>query len=71
MVSCGAHCRGCGTCFSSTKTFDAHRTGSFRDHERHCLDPAEVTRLVARQGVCRVGPETVKTTVYGSPDRET
>lgn len=71
MASCGAHCRGCDCCFSGTKTFDAHRTGSFKNHERRCLDPEGVEKLVGRPGTCRVGAKAEKTTVYGSLERET
>lgn len=71
MASCGAHCRACDRCFSGTKAFDAHRAGSFRDGERHCLDPEGVEKLTARPGACRVDRRPAKATVYGSPDRET
>lgn len=36
----------CPTClfvFTSTSAFDKHRTGSFKDNSRRCMDKAEMT----------------------------
>lgn len=73
MHNCGAHCRGCDTCFSSTRTFDAHRAGDFGKHNRRCLDPDKVSKLVGRPGQCKVSEAKTRKnrTIYGSPDRET
>lgn len=37
-----AHCGGCRRTFSSITAFDAHRTGSHSQGERHCVVPASV-----------------------------
>jgi hypothetical protein len=49
-TSCSHHCRACGTCFTSLRAFDLHRTGPMSD--RSCdLAGAD---LVERTGVCKV-----------------
>ncbi len=35
-------CRGCKEYFNSNKAFDKHRTGSFHDGERRCLNVQEM-----------------------------
>jgi hypothetical protein len=68
QVGCTTHCTGCGTCFSSLKAFDRHRSGG------RCVDPERVrdghgfSALVAKTdtGVCslRGGDPFVGVTIW-------
>jgi hypothetical protein len=40
--TCHCSAAGCHRTFTSITAFDAHRTGSHANGERHCLDPATV-----------------------------
>jgi len=55
-VRCRAHCPACGGHFTSEAAFDAHREGSHRHGERHCLEPEGVPclRVVTDSGRCEI-----------------
>lgn len=70
-MNCGAHCRGCGTCFSSTKSFDAHRDGSHKAGTRHCCEPSGVAKLDdGTTGVCKISSAKNRKTTIFSTNRE-
>lgn len=66
-ISCSGHCRACDRCFTSTKAFDLHRVGDYKDNSRRCADPSEVEKLAEGvKGVCKVQDRhTHITTVFG------
>lgn len=55
-VRCRSHCPSCGAHFTSDGAFDAHRAGSHREGDRHCLDPEPVEglRVVTDSGRCEI-----------------